>query len=137
MKQRKHITIFLIALLSLIMWSCEKNIFDVDLKSSSWKVVKIKNQNDSSYIEASESYVLVFSDDATYTLSLDVNNCFGDYEIINNSGINISAMGCTEICCDSEFAENLMQLLPQMTRFYQKGNELIFEGEGEIIFENE
>jgi heat shock protein HslJ len=137
MKKRKHITVILIALLSLIMWSCEKENFDIDLKSSSWKLVKIKNQGDSSYTEASEIYILVFSDDETYTLSLDVNTCFGDYEIINNGKINISAMGCTEICCDSEFAENLISLLHQMTRFDEKGNELIFEGNGEIIFENE
>ena len=56
------------------------------------------------------------------------------YEIINSGNIKISPKGCTEICCDSDFAEDLSQLFPKMTEYYGKGDELIFEGQGEIIF---
>lgn len=55
------------------------------------------------------------------------------YEIINSGNIMISPMGCTQICCDSDFAEDLSQLFPKMTEYYGKGDELIFEGQGEII----
>lgn len=136
MKQRKRLTIILIVLFSLIMlWSCEKEDVNIDITSTKWVVVKIKKQREASYTKTTESYILEFVNDATYTLKRDVNNCFGHYEIINNGNIKINAMGCTEICCDSDFAEDLSQLLPKMTKYYGKGNELIFEGEGEIILE--
>lgn len=136
MKQRKYQLIILIALSSLLMlWSCKKEDVNIDITSTKWVVVKIKKQGEASFTKTTESYILEFADETTYTLKLDVNNCFGHYEIINNGNIKINAMGCTEICCDSDFAEDLSQLLPKMTKYYEKGNELIFEGEGEIILE--
>ncbi len=44
---------------------------------------------------------------------------------------------CTLICCDSDFAKDLVFLFPKMTDYYGKGNELIFEGEGEIILKHQ
>jgi len=44
-------------------------------------------------------------------------------------------MGCTEMCCDSEFAESLPSLFLKMTRYYGKGERLYLEGEGEIVLE--
>jgi heat shock protein HslJ len=71
-----------------------------------------------------------------YTLNLDVNTCFGHYQILNKGKIDIGAMACTKVCCDSEFAEDLSFLFPKMTRYYSKGEELHFEGEGKIILES-
>ena len=42
-------------------------------------------------------------------------------------------MGCTEMCCDSDFAVTLMQMFPKMNKYFGQGSELIFEGEGKII----
>ena len=114
--------------------SCKKEDINIDIESNKWVVVKMKSQGESTYTKARESYVLEFISDTTYTLKLDVNNCFGHYEILNSGNIMISPMGCTKICCDSDFAEDLSQLFPKMTEYYGKGDELIFEGQGEIIF---
>jgi heat shock protein HslJ len=95
--------------------------------------VKIKRQGEATYSKAKKSYILEFTSDTTYSFIFDVNDCFGLYEIINSGNIKINAMGCTEVCCDSDFAIELMQLFPKMNNYYGRGNELIFEGEGKII----
>jgi len=117
----------------LIVTSCGKKDIYIDLTSSNWEVVKIKKQGESSYTKAEESYILKFTDKQTYNVNLDVNECFGEYNIKSSGNIYMSTMGCTEICCDSEFALSFSELLPKMTSFYGNGDELIFEGEGKII----
>lgn len=133
MRQRKYTILIFTILIGLILSSCKKEDVNIDLTLYSWEVEKIKKQGEYSYTKANESYVLEFTSDTTYNLNLDVNNCFGHYEILSNGYIDISAMGCTEICCDSEFAEDLSHLFPKMTEYYGNGDELIFEGQGEII----
>jgi len=133
MKQRKYTILIFTVLIGLILSSCNKEDINIDITSYNWEVVKIKKHGESSYSNANESYVLEFTSYTTYTLKLDVNSCGGHYEILNNGNIDINAMGCTEICCDSEFAENLSHLFPKMTKYYGTGDELIFEGQGEII----
>jgi len=134
---RKMKTFNIIFPILILLLSCEKEDVNVDIKSNKWVVVKMKSQGEPAFTEAGNSYILEFISDTTYTLGLDVNSCFGYYEIINNGNITISLMGCTEVCCDSDFAVDLSQLFPKMTEYYGKGDNLIFEGEGEIVFEPE
>ena len=142
MKQRKYQVLIFTILVGLIMLSCKttqsskKEDMNIDITSNKWEVVKIKKQEESTYINAKESYILEFINDKTFTLNLDVNNCGGHFEIVNNKNIIISELACTDACCDSDFAGNLVQLLLKMTEYYEKENELIFEGKGEIILKH-
>jgi len=122
-----------VALIGLTVLSCKKENVNIDITLNKWEVVKMKRQGESTYSKANKSYILEFTSDTTYNFIFDVNDCFGYYEIISNGNIKISAMGCTEICCDSDFAVGLMQLFPKMNKYYGRGSELIFEGEGKII----
>ena len=124
-----------LVLFTSMLWSCEKDEIRVDITSNNWKVLKIKNPEDSIYTETSNSYILDFNSDTTFILNLDINTCFNQYEIIKSGNIEIKSMSCTEACCDSEFANDLMLLLPNMTNFNTEGNELLFRGNGEVIFE--
>ena len=133
MKQRKFTILIIISLFLLIFISCEKEDINIDIMSNSWELVKMKKQGENSYIKANETYILKFTSDTTYTLNLDVNNCGGHYEILNSGNIDISAMGCTEICCDSEFSVDLSLLFPKMAEYYGSSDELIFNGQGTII----
>lgn len=113
--------------------SCGKKDIYLDLTTNNWEIIKIKKQGESSYKKAVNSYVLSFINQSSYSINLDVNECFGSYEVISDGNINLGPLGCTEICCDSEFAQTLSDLLPKMTSYYGKSDELIFEGEGKII----
>lgn len=132
--KRIRLQLLLLALIAgMISTSCAKKDIYIDLTSSNWEVIKIKKQGESSYTKAGESYILSFTSENIYAINLDVNNCFGDYEITSNGNIDFGLMGCTLVCCDSEFAQTLSQLFPKMTKYYGKGDELIFEGEGKIV----
>jgi len=82
-----------------------------------------------------KDYVLEFKADSSITIKLDVNNCFSKYKLTNKNEITINTLGCTKVCCDSEFAQNLAQTLSKMEFFKIKGNDLLFEGDGKIKLE--
>jgi len=133
MKHLKVQLLLLALMAGMMTTSCDKKDIYIDLTSNDWEVVKIKKDGDSGYTKARESYILSFTSENTYAINLDVNNCFGDYDITSDGNIDFGLMGCTEVCCDSEFAQNLSLLFPKMTKYYGKGDELILEGEGKIV----
>ncbi|MEN8249563.1 MAG: BPTI/Kunitz domain-containing protein [Bacteroidota bacterium] len=114
--------------------SCEKEMIDVDLTANSWKVEKIQRSGSSSFEATDSTYVLKFESDSTLSIGLDVNTCFGYFSIPQAGNIEISTLACTEICCDSEYAEALIKILRDVTDYYVKGDELHLEGDGKIVF---
>ena len=103
-----------------------------DLKQKEWEVVSIIEPASSLPEQAENTYVLNFTDDTTYTLSLDRNNCSGDYRVKRGSKIEFSWAACTLVCCESEYAETLLGLLPGMTDYRFDKGYLILMGEGRI-----
>lgn len=128
---------FAFGLFLIIFFSCEEENIntEIDITLNDWKVVKIKKQGELSYLYPSETYIFDFINDTIFTFNLDVNSCGGEYEIINAGNIELGDTYCTEICCDSDYAEDLRQLIPKMNTYYGKGDQLILKGQGEIIFE--
>jgi heat shock protein HslJ len=126
------VTLWLLGI-GLIVQSCENKDTNIDLTSSIWKIEEVIWSGQSASEKADSLYILEFINDTQYTLGLDVNTCFGKYTMSGNGNIEIKPMGCTEMCCDSEFAANLSILLPKMTKYYEIGERLHFEGDGEII----
>ena len=120
----------------LLISSCQKEDLDIDLTTNNWKVEKIRRSGQLTYESTDSSYILRFLSDTAYTLSLDVNTCFGQYEILHKGSIEIQAMGCTEVCCDSDLAVDLSLLFPKMTQYFGKEDELHFEGDGKIVLKS-
>lgn len=119
--------------IALLHSSCDRENPSVEIINTQWEVIKIKDPGNLSFSDAEESYILDFKTEGSFTINLDINNCFGSYHIPQNGSIELDRPGCTKICCDSEFAINLLHLLPKMTEYYGKGNRLFLEGEGEIV----
>jgi heat shock protein HslJ len=131
---KKSSFILWLILTGIIFTSCAKKDIHIDLTSHEWEVVKIRYDGESSYTKAEASYILTFTNENTYAINLDVNQCFGSYEITGSGNIDIGQGGCTMICCDSKFAMQMLKLLPEMTSYYGQGDELTLEGEdGNII----
>jgi hypothetical protein len=120
----------------MILTSCEENNVDtdIDLTSNNWKVTKIRMKEELTYINPPGDYIFEFINDTTFTFNLDINTCGGEYKIINNGNIELDAPYCTMACCDSEFAFQLVQVIPTISKFYGIDNKLVFKGQGEIIF---
>jgi hypothetical protein len=137
----KHKTIHQILILifvSSIFLSCRKENFDIDLQSNRWRVIKMKNNQDSFFKKADKKYILEFLSDTSFKLILDANHCYVNYEISSKGNIEITSnLFCTYVCCDSNYAEKIKQIIPLMTTYYGKGKKLTFEGGGKIVFERD
>lgn len=131
---RSKVLLFLLSM-GLLGFSCTKKDVDVDLTARDWKVEKIRKSGKLIYTTTDSTYILHFSSEEAYNLTLDVNTCVGLYEIKPKGTIAFQAMACTKICCDTEFASDLTALFPGMTGFFVRDNKLYFEGEGEIILQ--
>jgi heat shock protein HslJ len=108
--------------------SCQKETVNVDLTANKWKLISLTEQQEVRYPD--HDYLLEFRNVANLTVSLDVNGCFGNYHAPGNGDIQfLSGLACTEVCCDSEIAQQFIRLLPSMTRYSGKGDTLTFTGE--------
>ena len=68
--------------------------------------------------------IVEFRRDGTIKISADVNSCFSSYTLISDSGILISEVGCTKICCDSNFSEKFITMVSQVESFSLENNEM-------------
>ncbi len=117
--------------------SCQKEDVNIDLQLNNWEIMEVMWSSQSNSAETDSSYIVQFHQDSAVYLQLDVNTCFGKYFISEQGEIEIQGMGCTEMCCDSEFAESLPSLFLKMRKYYALGDRLYLEGDGRIILEKE
>lgn len=136
MKGNKWIVLFLAPLLGFPGFSCVHEDVDIDLTANSWKVVKMRKSGEVNFTQTDSTYILRFLNDAEYTLDLDVNSCMGQYENPIKGEIDFHALGCTEICCDTDFARDVSLLFSKMNRYYGRGDELHLEGRGKIVLQS-
>ena len=129
-------TIPILMLLTLFSFSCKKE--NASLSGTAWKLVKIKSGESSNFEKAEKDYILEFTDETQFVSNLDVNDCGGEYQA-SEGKISVSLIFCTEICCDSPFAEDFHHILGLVTQYYTRGSRLHLEGEEgeEIVLKKE
>ena len=124
-------TIF-ITVTTLLIWltltTCRKKNIDFNFAMTKWEVKSVKMAGVTFSKKAKESYILEFVTDTTCMLTLDVNHCWGDYEIPSKGKIDFVQVACTEIGGGSEFAENIPMVLRNTTDYYVRGQILILTG---------
>ena len=134
MGQGTRLTMLIVATLSLVVFSCTKeNISLAELQLGKWEVEKFKKTKGSSFVKAENSYTLAFTSDSSIVVILDENRCEGTYHIRSDENIDFSTLPCTYLCCDTEYALDFVRLIPFMTKYSSRGNQLILEGQGQIV----
>lgn len=122
----KNHLILITTALFLILLSCHKDK-GVSLPEiyNAWEVKSFVTTESTAYPKDPNNEVRLFFDqNGTYSLKLDVNNCGGNLTVSDNNQIQISAPGCTEICCDSAFSEKLAAELSAVTSYSITGQTL-------------
>lgn len=99
----------------------------VQLLPGEWRVLAIQPAGEPSQ-DAPAEYIIHFKTDGNLHLRLDVNQCFGNYASNKPGQMAISSLGCTEACCDSAFAERMVQILVKVTAFDLQGDMLVLDG---------
>lgn len=103
-----------------------------ELINNQWKVVELKRAGASEWERGpAEFYLLNFSSNRTYTIFLDVNRCGGNM-ILSSDGVAFERPSCTEACCDSPFADQLMTAWLQIRRFRIVNDTLLLTGRDSI-----
>lgn len=116
MKTLLQLTTILFVL--LVANSCKEEHFSATDLYQSWEVEGFVSGESSSYEKYKDNKLIVtFNEDQTYYLTLDVNDCGGAIQIINGHQIQLKQSGCTYVCCDSDFSQKLVEMLPQATSF--------------------
>lgn len=121
--------------LALLLSASECGKKEIVLAGTRWKVSEMRQPNATSAQLPTKDYILEFQNENSLNIRLDVNNCMGSYEITDKGAIRISPLGCTKMCCDSEFALSLAQALSTMQTFKLKNDMLHLSGQGKIMLE--
>lgn len=122
-------------LLALLLGASRCNETTPDLNGTRWKVTEIRQPNASSAQLPTKDYVLEFRDNKSVGIKLDINNCFGNYEIADAGKIFIQPLACTKACCDSDLAMQIISLLPQMTDYQVKNDIMRLSGSGKMALQ--
>lgn len=121
---------------ALALFSCKKSAGideKYDLKGTKWWVKKITKAGKSSL--ATGDYLLQFENNSTFRLNLDVNQAGGNWANAAAGEIDFAG-GATEICCDSEFAENLLPILNAANRYFVEDGEFLkIWGEDSVVLQ--
>lgn len=128
----KNIFAYLIVILiSIIFYACDKNEIDETLIGK-WEVIEL--YKDSLIVPQNDNqYIFDFENDTTLNVKLDVNSCFGQYSIVCDDCIEFKGFGCTEACCDSKYAEDIIKIVSESTSYNINDDKLTLKGSGEVV----
>ncbi len=117
-------------------WACKKdNVVvpgDITFIVHKWEVLSITTPGASQPQKNPKAYTFVFTSRKELTFILDVNDCMGFYAIPEAGKILIDWYGCSKVCCDSDFANAMTQLVPKLTDYTIKSDTLTLIGSGRI-----
>ncbi len=136
----KTITFFLLFFPVFLCSSCEKeDLTDtIDITKFSWKIESITIDGDKSKtpnkdyhgnnISNDNAYKLTFQNDSVFNLYLGINYGGGKFKIPSMGIITFESFGTTEICCDSDFDEDVAKIILLMTSYQVLDDILILKG---------
>ncbi|MFK7750337.1 MAG: DUF6438 domain-containing protein [Kordia sp.] len=101
----------LLSILVLTLISCDAST--KEFIGSSWKVTELKNNG--TVVKMTNDVILTVNSETRFLLKLDKNNCFGSYTITGKSEIKLGELGCTQMCCDSDFSSAVVDALRKVS----------------------
>lgn len=128
----KFLLIF--SILTLLLLSCDKANIDI-LVETDWVAESIQQENGTILTPVAD-YILSFENNHQFGLKLDINLCGGGADFKKETVDFSEGIYCTKACCDSEFANTLIQLLPENTHWNISNNQLVFSNKKglEVVF---
>lgn len=121
----------ILSILVLTLISCDATT--KEFIGSSWIVSGLTENGNT--IAVTNDVILTIKSDTEFTLKLDKNNCFGVYTIASGGKIKLSNLGCTEMCCDSEFSTAVANALYKVSKIKFDKEKATLSGDGvEIKF---
>jgi hypothetical protein len=104
-----------------------------EIRSNTWIAVSMKASETDSTWNPSAAYELTFPENRTFSIRLDANSCGGSAVFNPNNIIFFNDISCTEACCDSPFATELLRLLALVNRYQFNDDQLELSGNDGIV----
>lgn len=124
----KYMKLFVaLAVIACFAFQCDE---DETIISNSWRVAELHLTDQDTTIIPDAEYIIIFNPDNTYSINLDINNCFGDFKITGEDQIDIGNGGCTEACCDSELAIEIFEKIMASEQYFVSQNDLNLSSDG-------
>lgn len=114
-------------LLSVIMFSsCNNNECNCSTDIyNKWEVTEFMSVESVLYAKDNGyNPVIEFKTYGTIAFQLDANTGTGTFKIVGFNELEITNLGWTDMCCDSEFSEKFVEMLPQVTSYSIEENKL-------------
>jgi hypothetical protein len=99
-----------------------------EVTSNEWIALSLSGINGDSSSNPPAEYILRFPQRRSFSIQLDVNSCGGTVQFQPNNVILFNGIGCTEACCDSEFATRMLAIMGVVNRFQFNNDQLIMLG---------
>lgn len=123
--------ILAIGVLSIIISSCKRSADNGSIIGS-WRVASLLKDGTSTVQNTSDTLLVSFFNDKSVRVQLEINNCEGTFTT-GQDGFDISNLGCTEACCDSEFSSDLLYTLKRVDDYTIAGEELNLTGDSDRV----
>ncbi len=109
--------------------SCKKESNpNTNIFNSKWELEYIKIGNEK--IEPSIDYILEFMNDNSFSMNLSVNTAGGTYTMEEENKITILDYSTlTEVCCESDFDDQLLNSFKKVETYNIDGKSLTFSSE--------
>ena len=103
-----------------------------------WQVESMRVHADSAlqFPDSGKVYIMSFENKTIdlsreFSLKIDFNTCWGKVNFKVSNKVKFNTGACTEVCCFSEFAENLISLvLDNLSNYERRDTKLTFTGKG-------
>ncbi|WP_420574012.1 DUF6438 domain-containing protein [Kordia sp.] len=118
-----------LSVLVLTLVSCDAST--KEFIGSSWRITDLVKEGKS--IPVANEVTLFIKSDTEFLLKLDRNSCFGTYEITGKDGIKMLDLGCTKICCDSEFSLAVVNALSKVSKINLNKDRVTLSGENVTV----
>lgn len=119
-----------VAVLILLFTACFPD--RKEIRDNTWVAVSLKSSNEDSTQNPAAPYELTFPEKRSFSIRLDVNTCGGEALFSPNNIIVFNDIACTEACCDSDFAAELVRLLREVNRYQFNDEQLVLTGNNGI-----
>jgi len=117
-------TLILIFFFVLVACNKEKDI----VLSNEWIAASITYEN-GDFITPNSEYFFILDNKNKFTLRLDINLCWGSVHFRKKTVDFKNGIGCTQACCDSEFAIALINNLENTKNWDIVENQLILKND--------
>ena len=88
----------------------------LSLTGAVWKFAYLSDREENIDYYPTNDYLLLFKEDSSYQVKLDINACFGDFSVAGGE-IFFDDPVCTEFCCDTDFSSQLPSIINRVDSF--------------------